>query len=174
MKNRTAILIGSILILVGVFSIVDAFFGINLWSLIFPILLIALGAFIIFRPKSVSGGNFYVRFVNETDKTKDWVVEPSEYLSFVSSLTIDFSDANIPDGETILRMNSFVNDVEITPPLNGGLKVYARGFVHDTKVKGRDEDHILTPFEYETPDYASQTKKVYIQLLSFVSEVEIL
>lgn len=173
MKNRTAILLGSILILVGLFSIVDAFFGINLWSLVIPLLLIALGLFIILRPNSGSGGNFYIRFVNEKDKTQSWTVEPVEYLSFVSSIELDFSQAIIPDGETTIRMNSFVNDLEITPPLNAGLKVHARGFVHDINVKGREENNILVPFQFETPDYALQTKKVSIELLSFVSEVEI-
>jgi hypothetical protein len=174
MKNRTAILIGSILIILGAFSIIDALFGINLWRLIFPLILIGLGFLILFRPKTLPGGtNFILRFVGETNKSHDWTVEPAEYWSFVGNKKLDFSQAVIPVGETNIVMYGFVNDLEIILPLAAGLRLKARGFVHDTKVKGYKEDHIFAPFEYESPDYALQTRKINIQALSFVSEVEI-
>lgn len=174
MKNRTAILIGSILIILGAFSIIDALFGINLWKLIFPLILIGLGFLILFRPNTLPGGtNFILRFVGETNKSHEWTVEPAEYWSFVGSMKLDFSQAVIPVGETNVVMYSFVNDLEILLPTDAGLRLKARGFVHDTKVEGYKEDHIFTSFEYETPDYATQTRKINIQALSFVSEVEI-
>jgi hypothetical protein len=174
MKNRTAILIGSILIILGAFSIIDSLFGINLWKLIFPLILIGLGFLILFRPKTLPGGtNFVLRFVGETNKSNEWTVEPAEYWSFVGSMKLDFSQAVIHEGETNIVMYSFVNDLEIILPTEAGLKLTARGFVHDTKVKGYKEDLIFAPFEYETPDYAIQTRKINVQSLSFVSEVEI-
>jgi lia operon protein LiaF len=174
MKNRTAILIGSILIALGAFSIIDALFGINLWALIFPLILIGLGVLILFRPKtSPVGSNVILRFVGETDKSHEWTVEPAEYWNFVGSMKLDFSQAFIPEGETSIVMYNFVNDLEITLPTDAGLKLTARGFVHDTKVKGYKEDHIFASFEYETPEYLNQSRKIYIQSLSFVSEVEI-
>ncbi|PKO04150.1 MAG: hypothetical protein CVU41_18465 [Chloroflexi bacterium HGW-Chloroflexi-3] len=174
MKNRTAILIGSILIIMGAFSIIDAIFGINLWALVFPLMLIGLGFLILFRPKTLPGGtNFILRFVGETNKSHEWTVEPVEYWTFVGSIKLDFSEAVIPEGETSIVMNSFVNDLKIILPTEAGLKLTARGFVHDTKVKGYKEDHIFAPFEYATPDYLNQSRKINIQSLSFVSEVEI-
>lgn len=174
MKNKTAVLIGSILIILGAFSIIDALFGINLWALIFPLILIGLGLLILFRPKTLPGGsNFILRFVGETDKSQAWTVEPAEYWSFVGSMKLDLSQAVIPEGETSIVMYSFVNDLEIILPTDAGLRLLAKGFVHDTKVKGYKEDHIFAPFEYETPDYEIQTRKITIQSLSFVSEVEI-
>ena len=87
MKNRTTILIGSILIILGVFSIIDALFGINLWSLFLPLILIGLGVLILFRPKTLPDGtNFILRFVGETDKSHEWTVEPAEYWSFIGSM----------------------------------------------------------------------------------------
>lgn len=174
MKNRTAILIGSILIILGAFSIIDALFGINLWKLIFPLILIGLGFLILFRPKTLPGGtHFVLRFVGETNKSHEWTVEPAEYWSFVGSMKLDFSQAVIPIGETNIVLYSFVNDLEIILPTDAGFRLKARGFVHDTKVKGYKEDHIFTPFEHETPDYTLQTRKINIQSLSFVSEVKI-
>lgn len=174
MKNRTAILIGSILIILGAFSIIDALLGINLWSLVFPLILIGLGFLILLRPKTLPGGtNFILRFVEETNKSHEWTVVPAEYWSFVGSMKLDLSQAVIPEGETSIVMYSFVNELEIILPTDAGLKLTARGFVHDTKVKGYKEDHIFAPFEYETPDYELQTRKINIQSLSFVSEVEI-
>lgn len=97
MKNRTMILIGSILILLGAFSIIDVLFGINLWTLIFPLILIGLGILILFRPKTLPDRrNFFMRFISETNKSHEWTVEPSEYWSFVGSMNLDFSQALFP------------------------------------------------------------------------------
>lgn len=174
MKNRTTILIGSILIIIGIFSIVDALFHINLWSLILPLLLIAIGFFILFRPKSLSdGSDFILRFINEIDEFHANAIKPAEYLSFVSDIKFDLSSATIPDGETTIRFNSFVSEIKISLPENVGLKIAARGFVNNSKIKGKEENNIFAPFEYESPGYDFQTRKVFIQTLSFVSEIEI-
>jgi hypothetical protein len=174
MKNRTAILIGSILIILGMFSIIDALFGINLWSLFFPFILIALGFFILFRPKALPyGTNVIFRFVGETDKTREWKVEPAEYWNFVGDYTLDLSQANIPEGETNIIINGFVNDVEIISPADAGLYVLVRGFILSTKIKGYKEDHFLSPTEYQSADYSLQTKKIRITFSSFVSDIEI-
>ncbi len=174
MKNRTAILIGSILIVLGFFSIINALFHVNLWTLFFPILLIALGAFLIFRPKfSPDGTDIILRFVGETKKSDEWSVSPVEYQSFVSDIKLDFSQAIIPEGETHIRISCFVSELKIQLPMDAGLKVVAKGFVHDSKVNGQKENQIGAPFEYETPDFSVQIKKVIIESWSFVSDVEI-
>lgn len=174
MKNRTAILIGSVLIILGFFSIIDNVFGINLWTFIFPIILIGLGVLILFRPKTLPGGsNFILRFINETDISHTRTIESAEYLSFVSDVKLDLSQAIIPVGETTINLYSFASDLDIILPIDAGLKVRARGFVHDAQVIGRKEDHLLAAFEYETPDYKNQIRKIFIQTLSFVSEVDI-
>jgi lia operon protein LiaF len=100
-------------------------------------------------------------------------VEPAEYWNFVGDYKLDLSQANIPDGETNIIVNSFVNDVEIISPADAGLNVIARGFVLSTKIKGYKEDHIFSPMDYQSTDYSLQAKKVRISLTSFVSEVEI-
>lgn len=174
MKNRTAILIGSILIVLGFFSIINALFHINLWTLFFPILLIALGAFLIFRPKlSPDGTDLILRFVGETNESKEWSVTPVEYQSFVSDIKLDFSQAIIPEGETRIRMTSFVNQLYIKLPPDAGVKLVAKGFVNDTNVNGQNQNNIGVPLEYETPFYTEQLKKVVIESWSFVSEVKI-
>lgn len=174
MKNRTAILIGIILIILGTISIIDALFGINLWSLLFPLILMALGFFILFRPKALPGGtNVIFRFVGETDKRREWNVEPAEYWNFVGDYKLDLSQANIPDGETNIIINGFVNDVEIVSPADAGLNVLARGFVQSTKIKGSKEDHFLSPVDFQSPDYSLQSKKVRITFSSFVTDLEI-
>lgn len=174
MKNRTAVLLGSLLIVIGLFSIVDLVFDINLWSLILPLFLISVGLFIILKPKTMPGGSeFVLRFVNDSRERDDWKLESGEYLSFVSNLEWDLSKVDVKDGETRIRMNSFVNDLKLTLPDHAGLKLVSKGFVHDTKVQGRDEDHIFATFEYETPDYQLQSKQIFIELLAFVSEIEI-
>ncbi|HSM25281.1 MAG TPA: LiaF domain-containing protein, partial [Anaerolineaceae bacterium] len=171
MKNRTAILIGIILIIVGAFSIIDSIFGVNLWSLIFPLILIALGVFILFRPKSMhEKSNFILRFINENDKNQPWTIASAEYLSFVSDLELDLSQAIIPDGETTIRFNSFVNDLDITLPADAGFKLKSHGFVSETKINGHGETTIFTPYEYESPDYHHQSKKICVQTTAFVSD----
>jgi predicted membrane protein len=117
--------------------------------------------------------DFILRFINEIDEFHSNAIKPAEYLSFVTDLKLDFSTATIPEGETNIRFNGFVNEIKLTSSENVGLKISARGFVNNSKINGREENNIFAPFEYESPDYDIQTRKVFIQTLSFVSEIEI-
>ncbi len=174
MKNRTIIVFGSVLILIGLFSIIESLTKINLWAILFPILLILVGIFLILRPNFIfEDSNFVFRFVNETKKNEPWMVKSTETLAFVSETVLDFSQAIIPEGDTKIRFNSFVNEIDIVLPSDAGLKISAWGIVKEVKVNGQKEDQLFVPFDYQTPDYDSQTKKISIEIFSFVASIKV-
>ncbi len=175
MKNRISLLIGSGLIAIGLISIIDSIFHINLWALLFPLLLIAFGVFVILRPSKISEDTeFIFKFIGEITRDGIWQVGPREIWNFVGDMTFDFRQAEIPIGETEIKIFGFVTDIDIYKPKNGSLKVINHSFVADTKSNGNKRDLFMTPFHYQDPDFAESDNKVIINTWSFVGEIKII
>jgi predicted membrane protein len=174
MKNRTSLIIGSGLVLIGFFSIFDSLFHINLWAFLFPVLLIAFGVFIITRQSSVSENTQFVfKFIGEITKNGYWQVSAQEIWCFVGDMTFDFHQAEIPDGETEIKIIGFVTEIDVIKPDSAALKFSGNSFISSSKVNGNKQDHFLSPYEYQDPEYPHSNKKVNLKVWSFVGEQKI-
>ncbi len=174
MKNRTSLIIGSALVIIGLFSIFNSLFHINLWAFIFPVLLIGFGVFIITREFSVSENTqFIFKFIGELTRNGYWQVSAQEIWCFVGDMTFDFRQAEIPEGETEIKIIGFVTDIDVIKPDAAAVKFNGYSFVSASKVNGHKEDHFLSPYEFEDPEYAQSGKKVNLKVWSFVGEHKI-
>jgi predicted membrane protein len=175
MKNRISLLIGSGLIGIGLISIIDSIFHINLWALFFPLLIIAFGIFIIIRPSKISEKTeFIFKFIGEITRDGYWQVSAQEIWCFVGDMTFDFRHADIPEGVSEIKILNFVSDIDIYKPENGVLQVTNHSFVSDTKSNGQKRDLFLTPFHYQDPEFAESNHKVVLDIWSFVGGIKII
>ena len=53
MRNQGMALIGALLMIAGIFLLLGNLFDFNLWAVCFPLGLILLGLFVLFRPRMV-------------------------------------------------------------------------------------------------------------------------
>lgn len=174
MKNRTSLIVGSALVIFGLFAIINSLFHINLWAFIFPILLIGFGVFIITRESSMSENTqLLFKFIGELTRNGYWQVSAQEIWCFVGDMTFDFRQAEIPEGETEIKIIGFVTDIDVIKPDSAALKFNGNSFISSSKVDGNKQDHFLAPYEFEDPEYAQSNKKVNMKVWSFVGEHKI-
>ena len=174
MQNRTPIFIGAALIGIGLMAVINALFHVDLWVILFPLLLIGIGAWIIVRPNMMRNGeNFRFLFLGDIKKSGFWQVTPEEIWLFVGDITFDFREAELPLGETEIKIISFVNDLRILSPREGALKVNTNAFVSSSKIHGNKRDHIISPLQFQDANYDSAAKKVVIQSWGFVGETRV-
>ncbi len=174
MQNRTTLVIGVGLIALGVIAIFNTLFHINLWSILFPLLIILIGLFILLRPKTIdSNTNFIFRPLGDIDFSHQWQVSSQEIWFFVGDVNLDFSQASIPEGVTQIRLFSFVGDIRIREPQNAGLKVSSKAFITDSKVHGEKHDYFLSSMNYTSPDYGPQDKKIDIESWFFIGDLRV-
>lgn len=169
MSNRTTIIIGSLIILVGFISLINALFHINLWDYFWPVVLICLGALLLLRPQIVTAGT-QVRFIplGDIQRSGSWQVTPEEIWTFVGDIDLDLTKAEIPAGETKIRILGFVGDVSVLAPQGVGISLSSWAFVTDGRAFGNKVEMFFSPLQVASPGYETAERKVRLETTYFV------
>jgi predicted membrane protein len=172
--KRWQIVFGIGLILLGLFALIDVLTGINLWGLVFPLILICIGVMLILRPR-MAGREVQVKMpiLGDLRKKGAWEVGNHDIWLLIGSIRLDFTDAVFLQAEPKIKLFGFVNDLKIILPEDVGLYLTSSAFVSEFKGPSDKEERILNPLIYGTPNYTNAGKRVRIEVLGFVSEIQV-
>jgi len=172
--KRWQIILGIVLIVMGLFALVDAIFNINPWRYFGPLLLVGIGVLIILRPR-IAGKDVNVQMpiFGDVRKKGFWEVTQHEIWWIVGTSWLDFTDAAFPSGDAVIKIFGFVTEAKITLPDDVGLQINSSAFVSEMKDQKGKEERILNILEYKSENFESAEKRVTIQTLGFVSEVRV-
>lgn len=174
MVNRGQLTIGMVLVLLGVIFLLGTLFNINVWAICWPAGLIALGVWLILRPRLTGPGTgSEVVLLGELRRRGNWTVRDEEIWLGVADADLDLTGAEIPPGETRVRVFGFVGDVDVLVPAGVGVSVSAAGFVIDSDLLGREQETFLTPVEAVSADYGSAERRLRIEMTSFVCNLKV-
>ena len=172
--RKTEIVIGSIVLGVGFLLLLGVFFNIDIWGLICPAGLIGLGVWLIYRTrKDPSEGDVKIRFVGDIRRKGVWQPSSEETWGFVLEYRLDFSEAELPEGETSYRVGAFVNDVRVTVPAEIGVAIQSMAFMTESTINGEKQETFLIPFTWESENYTTAVKKITLKPTCFVSEIRV-
>lgn len=174
MNRKPAIIFGAFLIFIGVLAIIRNLFGFDLWVVLGPLLLIALGVFLIWRPSlSLEGSKSIVKFLGDLKFSGPWTVQNQELWLFVGDTLLDFREAEVPVGINEIHLYGFVGEVRIKEPTQGALQLEANGFLTSSRIYGDKQDNFLTTRKYQSPGYDENERKVKLQCWFFVNDLRI-
>jgi len=174
MRNRGELIIGSTLVLLGLIFLLGTLFNINIWAICWPIGLILLGAWLIARPMLAgSGRNVNVLLISDVDRRGKWDVRDEEFWIGIGDLDLDMLTANIPPGETRIKIYSLIDGVSVYVPESVGVAVQANGFVLDTDFLGQECDNFLVPFEAVSENYETAECRIRIEQLGLITELKV-
>jgi predicted membrane protein len=175
MQNRGQVLVGSSLILFGGGLLLASLLHINFWAICFPMTLIAAGMFfLIARPpmwEPTTAGNS--QFVGDIVRSGEWSVTNEEFRLFVGDVRLDMTRAQFPIGETVIRLNGFVYDADISVPDEVGVAIVSNGFVVDTKLGAQHSSNFLSGVQVATANYATAERKLRVIMNSFVGDLRV-
>ena len=172
--KKWQIVLGSILIMMGLFSLVETVFEVNLWHYLFPFLLVGLGLLLILRPRIAKPGvQVLTPILGDIRREGIWEVGELEIWSIVGTNRLDFTEAVLSDNMVNIKMIGFVLDARITVPNDVGLSVETASFVTELKSNEGKEERIFNSIEYRSPNYQEAEKKVNIQTIGFVTEIRV-
>jgi predicted membrane protein len=175
MQNRGQVLVGSSLILFGGGLLVASLLHINFWAICFPMTLIVAGMFfLIARPpmwEPTTAGNS--QFVGDVVRSGEYTVTSEEFRLFVGDVRLDMTRAQFPLGETVIRLNGFVYDADVTVPDEVGVSISANGFVVDSKLGAQHNENFLSGVQMATANYATAERKLRVVMNSFVGNVRV-
>ncbi len=174
MKNQGQLLFGALLIFWGLVFLFGTLFRINVWAFCWPIGLILLGVWILLRALMIRPGTpVRVTPLGSVRRDGAWRVADEEFWIFVGDDDFDLTRADIPAGETTLRVLGFVGDVKMTVPQGVGVAVSSTAFVTDSNVLGQKEETFVMPYTFTSDDYASAERKVRLEAMYFVASIKV-
>lgn len=169
MDKRWTLGIGILIIVYGLFLLTGELFHFNGWAFFFPLLLVALGVWLILRPRLLGPqGQVQTRILGDINRTGAWQVVPEEIWLGIGDVSLDFTDAQVPVGETIITIFGFVGDVKLIVPEGVGIKLYCSAFVSEVKMYEDKESSIFMPLDRSSDDFSTSSRKVIVRTNHFV------
>lgn len=174
MRNQPQVWFGVLIILLGVVFLLGTLFNFNVWTYCWPIGLIALGVLFLVRPRTI-GPNADSTAVVLGDIRRDeaWKVRDEEFWAIIGGFKFDLSRADIPIGETHLRVVGFVGDIDIRLPQEVGIHIISNAFVSDVKLFGHKQDSVFMPIDISSDNYAAAERKIKLDTACFVADIDI-
>jgi predicted membrane protein len=174
MRNQRQILIGTAIIVIGLVFLIGAFFGVDAGVLCVPTALILLGIGLLLRPWLVSSDTAsHFAFLGPVRRRGAWQLRDEEIWLLVGDVNLDATEAEIPVGETRIRVLSFVGAIRLTVPEAVGVAVSPTSLVIDANMLGRKRDVVLAQADLTSDDYQDAARKIRLEPGSFVADVKV-
>jgi hypothetical protein len=174
MRRRGLLVLGSLLILYGVVLLLGVIFHIDVGQLCLPTFLILLGLYLIVGWR-LFPGRPAVRLhpFPGIHREGAWQVTDQEIMLFVGDIRLDFSQAQIPPGETTWRIFGFVGSLRLIMPPEAGWKISSTAFLTDVKSDNQKQEQFVSTYKRCTPDYNQAERKVHVETYFFVADIKI-
>lgn len=175
MRNQGQIFIGAVLVFLGLMYIISNVFHIDIGAVCWPTALILLGIWLIWRPKlTLGGGAVNINPLCNIRRSGAWSVEPEEIWMFVGDVRLDFSQTEIPSGETAFRIFGFVGDINLILPEGAQVSVSSSAFLNSAKIFGKKQDTFLTTLQYTTPEDPNSVRSIRLETFFFVCDLDLI
>jgi predicted membrane protein len=174
MHRKWQIYVGIFIILIGLMSLAGAVFDVDLGVFCVPLGLVALGVWLLLRPRLVGPDKaLRLRLLGDVRRRGDWQVADEEIGVIIGNVTLDLSSADVPVGEAKIRVFGFVGEVRLIVPEGVGVSISSSSFVTDSRIFGRKRDGIFYPVTFASGGYETAERKVQLETMHFVVNLRV-
>jgi lia operon protein LiaF len=174
MHSKWQIYVGIFIILIGLMSLIGVVFDVDVGVFCAPMGLIALGVWLLLRPR-LAGPDTAVRLrlLGDVRRRGDWQVTDEEIWVIIGNVRLDLSSADVPLGETKIRVFGFVGEVSVLVPEGVGVSISSSSFVTDARIFGQKRDGIFYPVTFASEGYERAERKVQLETMHFVVNLRV-
>lgn len=174
MRTRGIMIIGILLIVLGLIALISNLTDVDFSGVWCPTILILMGLLVLLRPKMVKEG-VAVDFtlLGEYKRSGIWKTAPVEIWAGVGEVKLDFTQAEVPVGETPIHIYHLIGDVVLNPGNTVGLSLTANGLLNTVKWMGAKQDNFLNSVQLSTANYAQAERKVAVEVTNLVGDVKV-
>jgi lia operon protein LiaF len=174
MRNQGQVYLALFIILIGVLFLIGNLFDVDVGTFCWPTALILLGLWLLLRPQLISSdAAVHQKLLGDIRRRGAWQVTDEEIWLGIGDIRLDLAEAEIPVGETKLRVWNFVGSVNLRVPDDVGVSLTSTAFVSDVRMFGRKQEGILTPVQMSSENYETAERKVRLEITCFVADVRI-
>jgi predicted membrane protein len=174
MRIPGQILVGILFIIGGLILAVGAIFDVDVGVLCLPTAFILAGIWLLLRPYLI-GPDAAIRttILGTVRYDGSWQVTEGEIWMFVGDVRLDLSEAEIPLGETTIRLFAFVSDVRVWVPEGVGVAVDSIAFLTSSRMFGRKRESFFAPVHLRSDGYETAERQVRLDMIGFVREIRV-
>lgn len=174
MQNRSQVLIGGFMLLLGTGLLLANVLKVSLWTFCFPLGLILLGVLLLVRPRvfDTSQASSWYLF-GEVKRGSGWTPADEEFWLFFGDTKLDLTQAQLPAGETHIRINGLIGDVDVIVPADVGVAVFASGVIVDLRTPTDKLDKFLSPAESVSLNYATAERQLHLSTAFVIGDIDV-
>ena len=174
MRNRSLVVIGAAIVVYGLVLLLGAIFHIDVGKLCLPAILIVVGIYIIARPALVGPNTpWHVSLFGPVRRGSDWPGKDEEIWFLIGDVRLDLSQAQIPAGETQVRIMSFIGDVRLRIPAGVGVSIESTALISNVRAFGKKHESLVAPAHVASEGYEAAERRIRLELFSFISEARV-
>lgn len=173
MKTKGQLTFAWIVIGFGVLLLIGNLVGIDFGDVFWPLVLITVGLFLIFRPQIISPVHAKYYFAGDVKVNKSWNMDKKEIRMFAGDVKIDLADLNLPSGVNDFTVTAFAGEVEILAPKDIGVSISTMAFVTNSRIDGKKMEYVLSGLDYATEKYEEAGKKFKLYMQCFAADVKL-
>jgi predicted membrane protein len=174
MRIPGQLLIWGLFVIAGLVLGFGAIFDIDVGVLCLPTVFILAGLFLLLRPYLIEPDTgIRTTILGNVRYDGSWQVTPGEIWMFVGDVRLDLSEAEIPLGETTIRLFAFVGDVRVWVPEGVGVAVDSIAFLTSSRLFGHKRESFFAPLHLRSDGYDSAERRVRLDITSFVREIRV-
>lgn len=174
MRNSGQLIFAVVIILIGLVLLLENLLDVDVWNLAWPVGIILLGVWVLLRPHLVSSDTAVrQKLLGDIRRRGEWQVADEEIWLVVGDVKMDMTSAEIPPGETRIRVMGFVAGVNLRVPADVGVALSSNAFFTDAKVLGRKRESFLSPLEVVSDNYETAERKIRLETNFFVADVKV-
>jgi predicted membrane protein len=170
--SRSQLVMGGIILAIGLILLAERLIGFNLWRVTWPLLLIALGVYVLLSPRYQKGG-VTLRLLGDIHRRGAWDVRDEDLWVLVGDTRLDLTQANIPLGDTTIRLYGLAGDLKVTAPPDCGVAVRTTALVLDVRTPTDKRDVLLSSYQWASPNFALAERRVLLMLVYLAMDVRI-
>jgi len=172
MRIPGQVIFGILIILIGLMFLLGNFFDVDVGALCFPTALILIGVWLLIRPRLVGPDTaLRMRIFGPIRRSGAWRVGDEEIWLLIGDVYLDMTQAEIPPGETHVRVFAFISNVRLLVPQDVGVSASSMAFITDTRVFGQKRGGFVIPSHVTSEGYENAGRKVQVETISFIADV---
>ena len=174
MRNQGQIIFALVLVLIGVVFLIGNLLQVDTSAFCWPIGLIVIGILMIARPRMAPAGRAVeMKLLGDIRRRGTWQAMEEEIWLGIGEVNLDFTQANIPAGETHLHVWALIEDVDLTIPPGIGMAVTSTALINTHKIHGEKQDQFLMPLQWTSPNYTTAECRVIVEATSLICDLKV-
>ena len=171
-QGQPLVVIGILIILASLALLIGTVLDFDVGVLCLPALLILAGIWLLARPYLVSPETaLRVRVFGPIRRVGRWAVTDEEIYFLLGDAKLDFSEAEIPTGETVIRVYYLLGDIKMWVPEDVGVSISSMAVITEARLFGEKREGFFSHVELASDEYETLERRVRLEVVCFIADI---